>query len=60
MMEKRIRRREIVLTGRRRGGIITEESKLASNQLPMCYPQFGPLRDVHAVTQRREGRRRQR
>ena len=60
-MEKRIRRREIELTRRRRGGIKPEESKLASNQFPMCYPQFGPLREVHAVTQRREeGGRRQR
>ena len=59
-MEKRIRRREIELTRRRRGGIKPEESKLASNQFPMCYPQLGPLREVHAVTQRREGRRRQR
>ena len=59
-MEKRRGRREIEVTRRRRGGIKPEESKLASNQFPMCYPQFGPLREVHAVTQRREGRRRQR
>ena len=30
------------------------ESKLASNQFPMCSLQSGPLRDVHGVTQRRE------
>ena len=42
MTKKRIR-------GNKRG-----ESKLASNQFPMCSPQSGPLRDVHGVTQRRE------
>ena len=37
------------------------ESKLASNQIPMCSPQSGPLREAHGVTQRREeGGRRQR
>ena len=37
------------------------ESKLGSNQFPMCSPQYGPLRDVHGITQRREeGGRRQR
>ena len=36
------------------------ESKLGSNQFPMCSPQYGPLRDVHGITQRREeGGRRQ-
>ena len=39
-MEKRIRRREIELTRRRRGGIKTEESKLASNHFLMCTPQL--------------------
>ena len=57
-MEKRRGRREIQVT-RRRGGIKSRESKLTSNQFPMCSPQSGPLRDVHGVTQRREeaGRR---
>ena len=60
-MEKRRGRREIEVTRRRRGGIKRGESKLASNQLPMCSPQFGPLGEVHGVTQRREERgRRQR
>jgi len=60
-MEKRRGRREIEVTRRRRGGIKRGESKLASNQFPMCCPQSGPLRDVHGVTQRREeGGRRQR
>ena len=58
-MEKRRGRRVIEVTRRRRGGIKRGESKLASNQFPMCSPQSVPLRDVHGVTQRREegGRR---
>ena len=60
-MEKRRGRREIEVSRRRRGGIKRGESKLASNQFPMCFPQSGPLRDVHRVRQRREeGGRRQR
>ena len=58
-MEKRIRRREIELARGRRGGS-RGESKLASNQFCMWSPQSGPLREVHAVTQKRGGRRRQR
>ena len=59
-MEKRRGRREMEATRRRRGGIKRGESKLASNQFPMCSPQSGFLRDVHRVTQRREeGGRRQ-
>jgi len=60
-MEKRIGRREIEVTRRRRGGIKRGESNLASNQFPICSPQSGLLRDVHGVIQRREeGGRRQR
>jgi len=60
-MEKRRGRRQIVVTKKRIRGIKRGESKLASNQFPMCSPQSGPLRDVHGVTQRREeGGRRQR
>ena len=59
-MEKRRGRREIEVTRRRRGGIKRGESKLASNHFPMCSPQSGSLRDVHGVTQKREGRSRQR
>ena len=35
------------------------ERKLASNHFLMCSPQYGPLRNVHSVIQRREeeGRR---
>ena len=57
---KRRGRKEIEVTRRRRGGIKWGESKLASNQFPMCSPQSVPLRHVHGVTQiREEGGRRQ-
>ena len=52
-MEKRRGRKEIEVTGMRRGGIKRGESNLASNHFLMCAPQSGPLRDVHGVTQRR-------
>ena len=39
-MEKRRGRREIEVTRRRRGGIKRGESKLASNQFPMCSPSL--------------------
>ena len=55
--EKRRGRREIEVTRSRRGGIKRGESKLASNDFPMCCPQSGSLRDVHRVTQRREEKR---
>jgi len=52
---------EIEVTRSRRGGTKSGESKLASNYFFMCSPQFGLLRDVHRVIQRREeGGRRQR
>ena len=60
-MEKRRGRTEIEVTRRRRRGIKKGESKLASNQFPICSQQSGPLRDVHGIIQRREeGGRRQR
>ena len=60
-MGKRIGRREIEVTRRRRRGIKRGESKLTSDHFSMCSPQSGLLRDVHGVTQRREeGGRRQR
>ena len=60
-IEKRRGRRDIEVTRRRRGGIKKGESRLASNQFRMCFPQSGFLRDVHGITQRREeGGRRQR
>ena len=59
-MEKR-RRRKTEVTRRRSGGIKRGKSKVASNHFPMCSPQSGPLRVVHKVTQRSEGKgRRQR
>ena len=59
-MERRRGKRELEVTRRSRGGIKRGESKLASNHFPMCSPQSAPLRDVHRVTQREEGGRRQR
>ena len=55
-MEKRRGKKEIEVTRRRIRGIKMGESNLASNQFPMCFPQSGTLREVHRVTQRREGR----
>jgi len=49
-MEKRRGRKDIEVTRRRRGGIKKGESKLSSNQFPMCSPQSGPLREVHGGT----------
>ena len=48
-MEKRRGRREIKVTRRRRRGINRGESTLASNQIPICSPQTGTLREVHGV-----------
>ena len=48
-MDKTRGRREIEVTRRRRGGIKSGDSKLASNHLLMCSPQSGLLRDVHGV-----------
>ena len=48
-MEKKRGRREIEVTRRRRGGIKRGESNLASNQFPMCSPQFGTPRVIHRV-----------
>ena len=49
-MEKRRGRRETEVTRRRRGRIKRGKSNLASNQFPMCSPQFGIPREVHGVT----------
>ena len=49
-MDKRRGKREIEVTRRRRGGVKRGESKLASNQFPMCSPQSVTLREVHRVT----------
>ena len=50
-------RREIEVTRRKRWGIKRGESKLASNQFPMCSPQSGLLRDVHREEKREGGDR---
>ena len=52
-MEKRRWRQEIEVTRRRRGGVKSGETNLASNQFPKCSPQSGTLREVHGVTYRR-------
>ena len=49
-MEKRRGRRGIEVTRRRRGRIKRGESKLASIQFPMCFPQSGTPGEVHGVT----------
>ena len=49
-MEKRRGRREIEVTRRRRRRIKRGEGTLASNQIPICSPQTGTLREVHGVT----------
>ena len=48
-MEKRRGRRETEVTRRRRGGIKTGESKLASNHFLMCAPLSGTHRELHSV-----------
>ena len=48
-IEKRRGRREIEVTRRRRGEIKKEEHNLARNQIPMCSPQSGTLREVLRV-----------
>ena len=53
-MKKRRGRREIEVTIDRSEGIKSGESSLASNQLPICSPQSGTLREVHGVPQRRD------
>ena len=42
-------KREIEVARRRRGGIKRGESNLASNQLSICSPESGTLREVHRV-----------
>ena len=48
-MEKRRGRREIEVTRRRRGVFKRGESKLSSNQFPICSSLSGTLREVHGV-----------
>ena len=54
-MEKRRGRREIEVTRRRRRGVKSGETNLASNQFPKCFPQPGTPRKIHRMKWRREG-----
>ena len=59
-MNMRRGRREIEVTRRRRGGIKRGESKLASHQFPLCFPQPGTpgeVADFHREEKREEGDR---
>ena len=47
--EKRIGRREIEVTRRRRGGVKRGETSLTSNLFPKCSPQPGTPREIHRV-----------
>ena len=49
-MKKRIGRRVIEVTRKRKGEIKRGEGSLDSNQFPICSPQSGTLREVHGVT----------
>ena len=60
-MEKRRGKRGIEVTRRRRGGIKRGESKLASNQFPVCPSQSGTPREfmeLHREEKMEEGDRR--
>ena len=48
-MEKRRGRREIEVTRRRRRGVKSGETNLASNQFRKCFPQPGTPREIHRV-----------
>ena len=48
--EKRIGRREIEVTRRRRGGINRGEKTVARHQFPLCSPQPGTPGEVHRAT----------
>ena len=59
-MEKRRGRREIEVTRKRRGVIKRGESKLASNQFPMCSPSLDSsemFMELHREEKREEGGR---
>ena len=48
-MEKRIGKREIEVTRRRRGEVKRGETNLASNHFPRCSPQSGTPIEIHRV-----------
>ena len=56
--EKRRRRKEIEVTRRRREGVKSGETNLASNHFPKCSPKPGTTREIHRDKKRREGGRR--
>ena len=56
-MEKRIGRREIEVTRRRRGMIQKGRENLASNEFPICSPQAGTLRGSPSSTEMKRGRK---
>ena len=45
------------MTRKRRGGIKRGESKLTSNQFPMCFPVWAPQRGSRSYTEKRRGRK---
>ena len=47
--EKRSRRKETEVTGRRIEGFKRRETDPASNQLPKCSPQPGTHKEIHRV-----------
>ena len=55
-MEKRIGRREIEVTRRRKGGFKRRETDPASNQFPRCSPQPRTHKEIHRVRYRKENR----
>ena len=56
-IEKRIERKEIEVTRRRRGGFKSRETNLASNQFPICSPQTGIPKEIHqSWVEKRRGR----
>ena len=56
-MQKRRGRREIEVTRRRRGGVKSGETNLASNQFPKCSPQSGTPREIQSYIEKRRGRK---
>ena len=48
-MEKRIERREIEVTRRRRGGVKRRETDLVSNQFLKCSLPSGTHKEIHRV-----------
>jgi len=51
--DKRRGRKEIEVTRRRRGGVKSRETNLASNQFPKCSPHPRTPKDIHRVENRR-------